>query len=201
MIATFEYAALQCGMDLVSPNGTRLYGGHTLRVMGAQMFARLGLEVNKIRILARHSGDSILRYVSDIPLTSMRMDLGLSPSAGSSSGDLQRVSDVLADAMKRLAVCESAAVRLTDLVVNPPGVRYLQNLKTACVHVILPLGGERASCGWHVGSSKVQSAKAKPLANLVGVPWFMLCERCLCSERLAAQQSQSDSLAPLTDSE
>ncbi len=38
------------------------------------------MEVNKIRILARHSGDQILRYVQDTPLRTLRVDLGLTGS-------------------------------------------------------------------------------------------------------------------------
>ena len=203
MVATFEAAAVRLGLELLTPNGTRRFGGHTLRVMGVQAYARLGLEVNKIRILARHSGDMILRYVADIPLASMRMDLGLASSSTSHApaAELKRMSAALSAAMDRLAACEGLAVRLSDLVVNPSGARFLQNVKTSCVHVILPLGGERASCGWSVGSSKVRSANAKPLASLAGVPWFMLCKRCLCSERLAARDAQGSAVVPLSDSE
>ena len=62
VIATFEQLATLLNQPLTSPDGLRLFGGHTARVTGAQTFALAGLEVNKIRILARHSGDTILRY-------------------------------------------------------------------------------------------------------------------------------------------
>ena len=62
--------------------GLRLFGGHTPRVTGAQVLAAVGIEVNTIRILARHSGEAILRYVAEAPLRSLRADLGLGSLPG-----------------------------------------------------------------------------------------------------------------------
>ena len=202
MVATFEAAATMCGMPLVSDKGARLFGGHTLRITGARAYARIGLEVNKIRILARHSVDVILRYVADVPLQSMRIDLGLSAASHSAPPpDTRRVERQLARAFSHLSICEAAQSNLTNLVVNPPGVRFIQNVRSSIVHVVLPLGGERASCGWHLGASKTQLANVKTLINLVGVPWFLLCERCLFAERAVAKDAQAASVAPLSDSE
>ena len=163
------------------------------------------MEINKIRILARHSGDMILRYVADVPLISIRSDLGLaSPAAGARSGDdLKKLKAAVDKALRRVSACDATAARLTDLVVNPPGSQYFQNVKSSVVHVVLPLAGERSSCGWHVGASKLKASYAKRLASLVGIPWFMFCERCLCSERAAAQHAQANrvSFDPLSESE
>ena len=78
VVETFELLGTLLGQPLISPDGLRLFGGHTARVTAAQTFAVAGLEVNKIRILARHSGDTILRYVADASLHTLRADLGLS---------------------------------------------------------------------------------------------------------------------------
>ena len=45
-----------------------------MRVTGARTLAALGVEISKIKILARHSGDAIYRYVADTPLTTLRTD-------------------------------------------------------------------------------------------------------------------------------
>ena len=79
VVDTFEAIGDLLGQPLTSVDGLRLFGGHTPRVIGAQTFAAMGIEVNKIRILARHSGDTILRYVVEAPLRSLRADLGLVP--------------------------------------------------------------------------------------------------------------------------
>ena len=64
MVKTFEALEARVGQPLVDDTGLRLFGGHTPRVTGAQVRAVLGIEVNKIRILARHSGDTILGYAA-----------------------------------------------------------------------------------------------------------------------------------------
>ena len=81
MVLTFERLASSCDQPLLSPAGLRLFGGHTARVTGAQALASLGVDVDKIRILARHSGDTILRYVGDALLSTLATDLSSSPRA------------------------------------------------------------------------------------------------------------------------
>ena len=78
VVDTFELLGGMMGQPLFSSEGMRMFGGHTPRVTGARTFAELGVEVNKLKILARHSGDTILRYVADTPLRALRSDLGLS---------------------------------------------------------------------------------------------------------------------------
>ena len=105
MISTFESAALKCGLDIRGPSGNKLFGGHSLRVTGAQALARVGLDVNKLRILARHSGDMILRYVADVPLSSIRSDLGLtSLAAGGRPGDdIKKLKASVDKALRRIS--------------------------------------------------------------------------------------------------
>ena len=67
MVATIEAFVTKGGDPLVSGPGLRLYGGHSLRVTGAQTLAAAGVDVHKIKILARHSGDSVFRYVAEAP--------------------------------------------------------------------------------------------------------------------------------------
>ena len=86
VVFTFEHIGEQLGQPLTSAAGLRLFGGHSPRVTGAQHYAALGLEINKMHILARHSGDASLRSVSDAPLKSLRAHLGLSDRGSSVSG-------------------------------------------------------------------------------------------------------------------
>ena len=59
VVLTLERIGPLCDQPLISDTGFRLFGGHTPRVAGAQLFAAMGIEINKIRLLARHSGDAI----------------------------------------------------------------------------------------------------------------------------------------------
>ena len=111
----------------MSAAGLRLFGGHTARITGAQVLAAIGLEINKIRLLAIHSGDTILRYVSEAPLKSLKSDLGLGPpvaaptfsSLGSSSNAplLQRITglEVVVARLEATVVAHAAAMQ-----VQPP---------------------------------------------------------------------------------
>ena len=51
VVATFEKLAAQCGLPLPSPEGMRLYVGHSARVTGAQALAACGVEISKIKTL------------------------------------------------------------------------------------------------------------------------------------------------------
>ena len=81
VVTLFEAIGTLLQQALWSDEGIRLFGGHSARVTGAQIFATaaIGIDVDKIRILARHSGETIMRYVQDAPLRSLRSDLGLTP--------------------------------------------------------------------------------------------------------------------------
>ena len=68
VVLTFEALGELCGQPTLTEAGVRAFGGHTARVTGAQTFAAIGLEVNKVRLMARHSGETIMRYVADAPL-------------------------------------------------------------------------------------------------------------------------------------
>ena len=61
VVVTFERIGLLCGQPLISDTGLRLFGGHTPRVTGSQLPAAIGIEINRIRLMARHSGDAINR--------------------------------------------------------------------------------------------------------------------------------------------
>ena len=73
-------SALECivaayGDRIVAANGCRLFGGHSFRVTGAQRLASLGVEVVKIMVLARWSGETVLRYIRDAPLANLSTEV------------------------------------------------------------------------------------------------------------------------------
>ena len=82
VVDTFEAHGAARGQSLQDHVGTRRFGGHTPRATGARVLAAGGMEINKVRTMARHSGDTILRYVSDAPQKSLRADLGLCSISG-----------------------------------------------------------------------------------------------------------------------
>ena len=123
--------------------------------------------VSKIRLLPRHSGESIMRYVADAPLKSLRADLGLPSSSSSSSSSsaafaaapASKAADGLAAA--RLRKLEAAMVQLQsdvqgaarDMVglaagylIPEPRV-FVQNTATSAVHLAKPNDNRHSLCG------------------------------------------------------
>ena len=58
---------------MVDAHGDKRFGGRSARVTGDQVLAAHGIDVHKIRILARHASDAIMRYVAEAPLNTLRV--------------------------------------------------------------------------------------------------------------------------------
>jgi hypothetical protein len=209
VVETFEELGLLMGMMLFNNEGMRLFGGHTPRVTGARLYAACGIEVNKIRILARHSGDMILRYVAEAPLESLRADLGLSdlqrPSTGvpspstpflSAPGTPGRAAKDGRAMNARLTLLERALsgpqetfqAQAQDVVAVASGFCctdrriFVQNTASAAVHFATSSDTRSTACGWPFGTArKLKSGQPafRVLGNLVNIPGTMMCESCL----------------------
>ncbi len=215
VVATFEALGSMLGQPLFSATGIRLFGGHSPRVTGAQALAAAGVEINKIRILARHSGETILRYVADAPLKSLRADLGIitarsiaGPSAASSSPAVLQ---------SRIRLIEAALVTLRsdvqsqaqDVVALATGFArtddrvFIHNTITATVHLALHLDGGHAACGWRFASARrpATGPAFRVIHTLVGLPGSMICERCMPTERAVALSIANDAVIELSGDE
>ena len=170
----------------------------------------LGIEINKIRILARHSGDTILRYVADAPLRSLRGDLGLSdirpqaPASSHSPGEVAVSSTRSSVVNRRLRSLEASLERMgkevqsqaQDLVglatefARTDMRIFVLNTVTAAVHFARSSDEGHTACGWPF--ARVCRTATGPafriISNLVDIPGTMLCERCLPTERALAMR-------------
>ena len=137
----------------------------------------MGVEVVKARILARHSGEAILRYVADAPLKSLPADLGLASSAASSSssaapfgpGGSLATSALVPARVRKL---EAAMAALEDTVQAQarglvgvasgfarPGDRvFVQNTATATIHQAKAHDGGHTMCGWRFLGARKRGA-------------------------------------------
>jgi hypothetical protein len=203
-VDTFEAIAAQLGLSIWTSEGTRAYGGHSLRVTGAQALAAHGIEITKIRILARHSGEAILRYVAEAPLTTLRSDLGLvdvqvpaRPSRAQLVPDTGRIDM----AIKRL---DSHAVQLQSLqtlVVQSRSTVFVENLATHSIHGMRQGDAQHTACGWNVGPARQRLGGIRWRSDLLGCAWRSICERCLLPERQAARIALSSLQLDSSDSE
>jgi hypothetical protein len=200
VVSTFEALGLALGQPIHSATGIRLFGGHTPRVTGAQALAAAGVEVNKIPILARHSRDTILRYVADAPLLSLRADL--SAAASRASLGSRTAASVVAVDSARLRTLEASLATLernlqtqsSDLVALATGFArtddrvFVQNLITAVVHLARTLDGGFSACGWRFATARGRGSCAayRVIVSLVNLPGEMICERCMPTEKAIA---------------
>ena len=193
MVRTIEAAATACKESLVNDAGLRLFGGHSMRVTGARTLAALGVEISKIKILARHSGDAIYRYVADTPLTTLRTDLGLPgerPSTSTASVTNNSWKRKLDRALDQLNQHELVIDALRTAVENPRAIVYVQNLTTLAIHGLRSGDSSHTICGWSVGPARQKRGQIRWLHTIAGEPFESLCERCLLPERKAAQHAQ-----------
>ena len=209
-VLTFEQIGLLCGQPLWSEQGLRLFGGHSPRVTGARFYAGAGLEVDKIRILARHAGDMILRYVRDAPLATIRADLGIAArvqQVATSKAPDRRI----ADHKRRIVALEATVAELSRTIAGhvgelahlsapvEPASRpeplgdLVQNCLTNTVHRASTTAiGRTRGCGWAFDGATYRarrnvSAKSfRVLTTLEGIPGELICDRCLREERIAA---------------
>ena len=208
VVDTFEAIGASLGQLLHDTSGTRLFGGHTPRVTGARVLSAAGMEINKVRIMARHSGDTILRYVSDAPLESLRADLGLEslPSKpalnfslnASSSSKSQFTEAVrarvakLEDALRKLeGVVQTQAhdvVALATGFARTDDRIYVQNTTTATIHLARSGDCGRTICGWPFARAKSRGPEipSRTISSLRDIPGTMMCEKCLPTERAIA---------------
>lgn len=75
VVATIEKLAALIGQEVHDPDGSARFGGHLLRVTGAQYLASIGIEILKIQILARWESEVVLRYVREAPLATIATDV------------------------------------------------------------------------------------------------------------------------------
>ena len=194
MVSTFEELAGRCGLPLLSAEGRRLYGGHTPRVAGAQALAMAGIEVAKIRIMARHSGDQIFLYVADTPLKTLVSDLRQTPAKTSKPcGDevaklLQRQ---LTSMLSRIQANEAAVADLRTITTTRENICYAVNLHNMAIHGMRAGDGSTTRCGWKVSTAKIKRGDVKFIHTIAAEHWQQMCERCLGPERAAAKSTAS----------
>ena len=177
---------------------TRPVSGHTPRVTGARVLAASGMDVNKIRIMARRYGDTILRYVSEAPLKSLRADLGLSnipgtdaPSTQFMAGNKSKLTAIvrarvekLENALSRLEAAVKAhaqgIVALATRSARTDNRIYAQYTSTATIHRAQCGDDGRTICGWPYARSRARGPELpfRSIHSLSDLPGMLLCEKC-----------------------
>ena len=71
VVKAIDAVAEHMGLPLLDQQGARIYGGHSLRVGGAQWLGRLGVPVPLVQSLARWESNIVLRYLKDTHLEAL----------------------------------------------------------------------------------------------------------------------------------
>ena len=165
---SFEAVAARLGLEVASPAGQRLFGGHSLRVTGARWLAGLGLPLAVIQLNARWASDVIARYVGAAPLGTITAQyrccvasrclgqlLDTQHSAlGDFGSELCRLKFSLAEALqgeRELRALREACAPTGGLRTAPPFVissRRTYHMVATRILDATPIFSWRAACGW-----------------------------------------------------
>ena len=170
--------------------GRRALGGHSARVIGAQFYAGLGIELRRLAVFARWQTDIVLHYVQDSTLSSFSADCAVllckhSPGQTSTDDKLERVQIRKRIHKIELAI-EQAAIQEQQLSSRIEHLtafgcpKYVRNESSGTWHKTdvadLRLGSADWStfCGSRFSSSKFQLVNEFPSASLL----VQRCTRC-----------------------
>ncbi|CAK0866697.1 unnamed protein product [Prorocentrum cordatum] len=181
VVKTFEAIASKLGLPIVDQGGYRLWGGHSLRVTGAQWLASQGVSIAVIQLLARWNSDVVFRYVSEAPLLTLADEYRRAHAAhlvherfaaaqrtigelGQQLGAMKdRVANMSSQEQEVLAFikqCQETRDRRGPLfVVSDSNVHHIPD---TCRFVDLPIFKWKARCGWNFGLSDFSYAESAP---------------------------------------
>ena len=187
VVSSIEAAATLCDEPLEDAQGSRRFGGHSLRVTGARTLAGLGVDIHLIQLMARWSSDVVLRYVAEAPLSSIT-----EAYRHGYATQLARGPGLLGEAIPEPSSCVLPLPPSKALVHKGP---WIENLDSGIVHrpavwslEVQPLSW-RTACGWAFGHSNTRSVDKLPAKA---------SRRCSCCWKATA--ATSDAAASNSDS-
>ena len=195
VVQAFEGIASDLGISTVSPEGSKVFGGHTARVTGAQQLSAppFCMELLLLQLLARWAGPTILRYAQEAPLLSITDVVGNSvqrhlPTRNpvTTASSLEELRAALAALQSRVDVVSSAGAahlqQLTELrgimqswsgrgecIINGQSQRYHRPL--VFDRHVAPASW-KSWCGWAFGFSSFTVSQASPRCR------SLLCRTC-----------------------
>ena len=170
VVQLIELVATSMGLSIVSGEGRRLFGGHSLRVSGAQWMARMNIPLPLIQLMARWASDVVARYVAEVPLTTIsalyrraccakdleELVLESRESAASARLELSNMNNMFKAAFRDEVESVSAGrARAQSFPMSPP---FVLKSKGGRMNVVanravtaLPPFEWRSRCGWKFG--------------------------------------------------
>ena len=181
VVGSLENVLAGFGIATVDSSGKRIFGGHSLRVIGSRFWASQGLEVYKVQIFARWGSAVVVRYVADVPIANLTCDLALGSSGngGLSASSVTRLAGLLEEhicsANQQIQTLKAQVTKLDASLQHT----FVLNITSGAWHRVLAGGAEvphplwRALCGWWYGRSGRYS-----VSSLSPPPGARRCDRC-----------------------
>ena len=111
---TFEEIARRLGQDTRSPQGLRLFTGHSARASGAVHLAHTQVELWRIQLFGRWGSDCFKQYVRDAPLSQLHglaQEASLHPSLAAARAELAQLLQACEDAKRATSSIASQPVQ------------------------------------------------------------------------------------------
>jgi len=200
MVGTIEALAGLCGEAAVDQAGRRRFGGHSLRVTGAQHLAGVGIPLTTILLLGRWASDAICRYVAEAPLHSLATDLRRGAGESCTERVVQDLQAQVAEVTKLFeALQQKAQEQAAKEAFSPPPLAQAAAASAASgpAYIINELRTERtihrawagpehlysachwrSPCGWQYGLARHSRTHTLPERAR------RLCRRCFRLEHL-----------------
>jgi hypothetical protein len=196
MVLTIEHLAELVHEPLTDAQGLRRFGGHSMRVSGAQWLGQLGFSVEQVKTFGRWASDTVVRYlgeahVSDLARARRRFiqEQGLleghalaevassGPSLCTAAEVERLVQQAVGNRVGDLTACVKelrAHAAPYDLVLHE-GRRIVHAL---AIDIAAPASTWQTRCGWRfantVGWRLAASASSRPAGG------WKDCARCAC---------------------
>jgi len=114
VVDTFERINAMLGRPIVDHSGAKLYGGHSLRVTGAQWMASIGLPLISIQLMARWDSDVVSRYVGEAPLAQVTAEYRRANAGADLNTILTEARLAVADVQTKIKGIDEQSLRLYE---------------------------------------------------------------------------------------
>ena len=198
VVDTITAIASRLLIPTVDDEGNQLFGGHSLRVLGARHLASIGIELGVIMLIARWESKIIMRYVAEAPLTAVTEKYRSNSEASEFTKIVSQLRSEVASSLEfkaphsngeidgLLKSIQDVDTRLKQME-NSKGV-YVVNRDTNIFH-FAAFDNDRTSpeewntrCGWKFHNQGRYFRSQSLTAN-----WKFICKNCLPLEQRSAK--------------
>ena len=225
VVRTIEKVASTLQVETHNESGDRLFGGHTLRISGAQHMAAIGIDTVIIALLARWQSSIVLRYAAEAPLQNISDTYRSKLQSFNLKGFIRQIKDEMLDMRSetanlhsdfRTAITEEIAAHKLETAskqnssnqeckTNPlessSQIYYIKNDDPGIFHLPQVHGiaitpfAWTTKCGWKFGTTVMFSTVTEIEPT---TNWKHVCGKCLQDMRDKLMNEQAGEVSSAT---